>query len=101
MLQPAGGHNLTGGRRVFRAQVWSVKGEHILDPRTGRPAPRQERAWALTDIAGESDALSTACMVLREPELERVLSHRPDWLVLLDESELRMVGRRAVPRRAG
>jgi len=45
----------------------AVKGSHILDPRTGKSALRQNRAWALTDTAAESDALSTACMVLSEP----------------------------------
>ena len=45
----------------------AVKGEHILDPRTGEPALRQNRAWVLADTAAESDALSTACMVLGEP----------------------------------
>jgi len=59
----------------------AVKGEHILDPRTGRPALRQNRAWALADTAAESDALSTACMVLTKPELEEVLSREHSWLV--------------------
>src|ERR1039457_3408830 len=52
----------------------AVKGKHIFDPRTGQPAPRQNRAWALCDTAAESDALSTACMVLDEAEIPAVLS---------------------------
>ena len=78
----------------------AVKGQHILDPRTGRPAMRQARAWALADTAAESDALSTACMVLTAPELEEVLAHQPTWLVFLETDEAaRPLGTRAVPPR--
>jgi len=63
----------------------AVKGEHILDPHTGRPAPRTRRAWALADTAAEADALSTAAMVLDAAELDAVLAPEPSWLVILDE----------------
>src|SRR5450755_3382683 len=62
----------------------AVKGSHILDPRNGRPALRQNRAWALADTAAESDALSTACMVLSESELEEVLAQDHSWLSFLE-----------------
>ena len=76
----------------------AVKGEHILDPRTGRPAVRQNRAWVLADTAAESDALSTACMVLSEKELEEVLAQNHTWLSFLETDEgYRAVGRRALP----
>ena len=76
----------------------AVKGEHILDPRTGRPAPRRNRAWALAGTAAESDALSTACMVLTEPELEQVLAQDHSWLVFLETDEgARPIGNRALP----
>ena len=61
----------------------AVKGPHILDPRTGKPALRQNRAWALSETAAESDALSTACMVLDEadfPEIILNLSGSFVWL---------------------
>jgi thiamine biosynthesis lipoprotein len=61
----------------------AVKGSHILDPRTGQPARRQNRAWALADTASESDALSTACMVLSEPEIQEVLAQNDAWLAFL------------------
>ena len=51
----------------------AVKGQHILDPRTGKPALRQNRAWALAGTAAESDALSTACMVLNEADLPEII----------------------------
>ena len=76
----------------------AVKGSHILDPRTGYPALRQNRAWALTDTAAESDALSTACMVLTETELEEVVAQNGSWLVFLETEETaRAIGTRASP----
>ena len=76
----------------------AVQGSHILDPRNGRPASRQMRAWALADTAAESDALSTACMVLNEPELEDVLAQNLSWLAFLETDEgYRPLGRRPLP----
>ena len=78
----------------------AVKGKHILDPRTGRPAQRQNRAWALTETAAESDALSTACMVLDEPEIAPVLAADKSWLVFLDDrGAVRHFGDRPLPAR--
>jgi len=76
----------------------TVKGEHILDPRTGRPARRKNRAWILADNAAESDALSTACMVLSEPELLEVLAHNDSWMAFLEAEEgARPMGNRVPP----
>ena len=78
----------------------AVKGKHILDPRTGRPAQRQNRAWALTETAAESDALSTACMVLDEPEIAVMLATDKTWLVFLDDNDaVRHFGDRPLPAR--
>ena len=38
----------------------AVKGAHLVDPRTGKPAPRATRTWATAASAAVSDALSTA-----------------------------------------
>ena len=62
-----------------------VKGPHILDPRTGAPAALRNRVWALADTAAESDALSTACMILREAEISEVVAKNSRWLVFLSE----------------
>lgn len=79
----------------------AVKGRHIFDPRTGRLAPRESRVWALCDSAAESDALSTAAMVLDKKGLTEVLDRNPSWLVFLNEREAwRCLGRRALPARA-
>jgi thiamine biosynthesis lipoprotein len=79
----------------------AVKGQHIFDPRTGQPAQRESRIWALTDTAAESDALSTAAMVLTKSEITGVLAQDKSWLVFLNELEIwRCLGSRALPARA-
>lgn len=79
----------------------AVKGSHIVDPRNGQLALRQNRAWALTDTAAESDALSTACMVLSEPELKEVLAQDQSWLIFLETDGIaRPMGSRALPPQA-
>jgi thiamine biosynthesis lipoprotein len=76
----------------------AVKGNHIFDPRTGRPALRQNRAWALATTAAESDALSTACMVLNERELEEVLAQDDSWLFFLEPHRIdQPMGSRVLP----
>jgi thiamine biosynthesis lipoprotein len=78
----------------------AVKGKHIFDPRTGGAAQRQNRAWALTNTAAESDALSTAAMVLLESEITAVVAENPDWLVFLrGENESAGFGSRTLPPR--
>jgi len=79
----------------------AVQGAHILDPRTGRPALRQRRAWVLADTASESDALSTACMVLSEAELQQVLAQCYSWLAFLEtEKDATPTGNRVLPMQA-
>jgi FAD:protein FMN transferase len=63
----------------------AVKGPHILDPRTGKPALRQNRAWALSGTAAESDALSTACMVLDEADLPEIFLNLSGSFVWLQD----------------
>jgi thiamine biosynthesis lipoprotein len=76
----------------------TVRGQHIVDPRTGLPGSRRNRAWALTDTADESDALSTACMMLDEPDIAGVLAHNDRWLVFLNEGgSWRHLGNRPLP----
>ena len=51
--------------------------------------------------AAESDALSTACMVLTDAEIAEILEPEPTWLAILDEPDgLRFKGSRPVPTRA-
>ena len=76
----------------------AVKGPHILDPRTGAPASLRNRVWALADTAAESDALSTACMILSEAEISEIVGKNAGWLVFLGEGETwRTLGSRPPP----
>lgn len=79
----------------------AVKGQHILDPSTGQAARRQNRAWALTETAAESDALSTACMVLTEADMAPMLAGNERWLVFLEDAgAVKRLGSREPPPRA-
>jgi len=76
----------------------AVRGQHIIDPRTGQSGARRNRAWALTETAAESDALSTACMILDEPDIAGVLAQNDRWLVYLNEGGTwRHLGNRPLP----
>lgn len=93
--------------RIFLTQAslsgsgLAVKGSHIFDPRNGQLAPRQSRAWIVADTGAESDALSTACMVLSESDLETMLDQNHSWLAFLDSEEgPRPIGKRPHPPRA-
>ncbi|WP_404421030.1 FAD:protein FMN transferase [Nibricoccus sp. IMCC34717] len=57
----------------------AVKGQHILDPRTGEPATTTPaRTWALSGQAAASDALSTAFMLLSPEDIAGVCEDRPE-----------------------
>ncbi|MFN0135112.1 MAG: FAD:protein FMN transferase [Phycisphaerae bacterium] len=61
-----------------------LHGEHIIDPRSGRSATGPLAAWVLAASAAESDAISTALMVMDEPAIVDLSRRRPDmtaWYV--------------------
>jgi len=61
-----------------------VKGEHIVDPRTGRPARAHPAAWAAHPSAAVSDALSTAFFVQSAAEVARYCrSHPETWALVI------------------
>ncbi len=71
------------GEIVLREKALSgsgteVKGQHILDPRTGKPARGHVAAWAAHRLASVSDALSTAFMVMSTEEVEIFCAAHPD-----------------------
>ena len=76
----------------------AVKGEHIVDPRTGLASSCRTRAGALAAAAAESDALSTAGMILSEPEILEIVRRNDDWIVFLNEkANWRQLGNRPLP----
>jgi thiamine biosynthesis lipoprotein len=54
-----------------------VKGEHILDPRTGKPGRKALQAWSLGPSATLSDALSTALIMMTPEEIEAYCQAHP------------------------
>lgn len=55
----------------------AVKGSHLLDPRTGAPAPRTRRTWALAGTAAQADALSTAFFVMTDADIATFCAAHP------------------------
>lgn len=71
--------------RAVSGSGTEVKGGHILDPRTGRPASGHAAAWAGHKEAAAADALSTAFMVMDGPEVERFCREHEDiWGLVVD-----------------
>jgi len=62
-------HDLRLARRALSGSGTAVKGSHVLDPRTGRPATGRFRAWAAAPTAAVADALSTAFLLMTEQEV--------------------------------
>ncbi|WP_168432983.1 FAD:protein FMN transferase [Pontiella sulfatireligans] len=66
-----------------------VKGEHILNPKTGKPAKQHLAAWAIHSSAAASDALSTAFMMMEADKIEQLCRTNPGtvaYVVKQDES---------------
>jgi len=55
----------------------SVQGFHIIDPRTGQPATHRTRCWVKAPTAAESDALSTAFMVMSDADVATYCREHP------------------------
>ena len=56
----------------------AVKGSHLMDVRTGQPAARRTRVWAVAADAATSDALSTAFFVMNDDAVRRFCEEHPD-----------------------
>ncbi len=59
------------------------KGQHIIDPRTGRPVKGVIAGWACAADGGTADALSTAFMIMKHEEIERYCAAHKDVLGLV------------------
>jgi thiamine biosynthesis lipoprotein len=63
----------------------AVKGEHIIDPRTGRPARGHRAAWASHPSAAAADALSTAFMVMTTAGVAALCGRHPEvWALVIN-----------------
>jgi thiamine biosynthesis lipoprotein len=68
-------HDQTIGRAALKDAALSgsgraLHGDHIINPRTGRPCGDKLGTWALAPSAAVSDALATAFMVMSPQEIE-------------------------------
>jgi thiamine biosynthesis lipoprotein len=59
------------------------KGQHIIDPRSGKPAKGKLAAWATAKTAACADALSTAFMVMSVDEVRAFCKANRDTSALL------------------
>jgi len=55
-----------------------IKGEHVIDPRTGKEPQWHHAAWAMCPSAARADALSTAFLVMSTVEVEGYCSEHPE-----------------------
>jgi len=63
---------------ALSASGTAIKGAHLLDPRTGSPATRINRVWALAPTAAMSDALSTAFFVMSDADVVEFCRVHPE-----------------------
>lgn len=59
------------------------KGQHIIDPRTARPAEGKRAAWSCARDGATADILSTAFVVMSPQEIERYCIRHPDVLAMV------------------
>lgn len=78
--------------RAISGSGTEVKGPHVVDPGTGLPAEGHAAAWVSCPAAADSDALSTAFMVMNTAQVENYCSSHPEvWaLVFSDENNYRI-----------
>jgi thiamine biosynthesis lipoprotein len=81
--------------RALSGSGTEVKGKHILDPRSGKPATGHLAAWVSHPSAAVSDALSTAFMVMDTEEVSHFcMIHSDVWaLVVVDSRTCRIFNR--------
>lgn len=71
--------------RALSGSGTEVKGEHIVDPRTGRPARGHRAAWASHPSAAAADALSTAFMVMATAGVAALCGRHPEvWALVIN-----------------
>jgi len=59
------------------------KGQHIIDPRTARPAEGKRAAWSCARDGATADILSTAFIVMSPQEIEQYCVRHPDVLAMV------------------
>jgi len=70
------------------------KGQHIIDPRTGRPVKGKRAAWSSAPDAASADALSTAFMIMTQDEIAQYCSLHRSALAMIILEDGRKEGRK-------
>ena len=84
-------------RRALSGSGTEVKGRHIRDPKTGRPAEGHLAAWVSHPSAAVSDALSTAFMAMRSKEARRYCQQHSDvWALLITPKKKGLIFNREI-----
>jgi thiamine biosynthesis lipoprotein len=74
--------------RALSGSGTEVKGKHIINPRTGKPAKGHLAAWVSHPSAAVSDALSTAFMVMKTKEVRAFCDDHPEiWALVIKDSQ--------------
>jgi thiamine biosynthesis lipoprotein len=82
----AGSSRIVLENRCLSGSGTEVKGDHIIDPRTGRPARGHFAAWASHPSAAAADALSTAFLVMATGEVAGFCRRHPEvWALVKKE----------------
>lgn len=86
--------------RALSGSGTEVKGDHIIDPRTGRPAASHLAAWACHSSAAVSDALSTAFLVMGTEAVGRYCRSHPEvWaLVIISQKKCKIFNATVIAR---
>jgi thiamine biosynthesis lipoprotein len=84
-------------RRALSGSGLAVKGEHLINPRTGGAAARRERAWAFALSGAVADALSTAFFVMSDAEVAAYCVDEAEVGAVLAQAEDKMLGYGTLP----
>jgi len=87
------GWNVVCGKTTFSlsqgaisASGMDVKGNHIINPRTGTPVPAKTTQWSMAPTAAIADAVSTASMLMTPSEKQIFLKKCSRSIRLINES---------------
>jgi len=73
--------------RALSSSGTEVKGEHIINPKTGAAAKENLAAWVSHPSATVADALSTAFMVMSTEEIKAFCDNNPEiWALIIIDS---------------
>ena len=79
---------------AISASGTAARGNHLVDPRTGRAESQHHRVWVAAPFAAVADALSTAFSLMTAAEIQAYCQPRPRisaWLLDRPDSELHVL----------